>query len=111
MLLTLDGRGPKYTQITRALIDAIRRGTIAPGRRAPSTRELANDLGCSRNLVLLAYEQLILEGYFVSHPRSGTFVAPDLPQRFADGAATQSSTAPRLPATLSAGGHRIVQTA
>ncbi len=111
MLLTLDGRGPKYTQITRALIDAIRRGTIAPGCRAPSTRELANDLGCSRNLVLLAYEQLILEGYFVSHPRGGTFVAPDLPQRFAEAGAAHSPTAPRLPATLSAGGRRIVQTA
>ena len=111
MLLTLDGLGPRYTQITRALIDAIRRGTLAPGGRAPSTRELAVDLGCSRNLVLLAYEQLILEGYFVSQPRGGTYVAPDLPLRFTDAASAQSPAPPRARVTLSSGGRRIVQAA
>ncbi len=80
MVLTLDGRGTRYGQITRALVAAIRRGVLAPGSRAPSTRELSRDVGCSRNVILLSYEQLLIEGYFVSRPREGTFVAPDLPQ-------------------------------
>ena len=69
MVLTLDGRGPRYAQITRALVTLIRRGILAPGVRAPSTRELARDTGCSRNVVLLAYEQLRLEGYLVGRAR------------------------------------------
>ena len=83
MLLTLDGRGPRYTQITRALIDAIRRGTIAPAaaRHPHANWRMTLD---APGIVLLAYGQLILEGFFVSHPRGGTFVAPDLPQRFAE---------------------------
>ena len=77
-MLRLDGAGPRYGQIARALVAGIRDGLVKPGHRAPSTRQLAEDLGCSRNVVLLAYEQLRLEGYFVSRSRSGTFVAPDL---------------------------------
>jgi len=79
MLLRLDGRGPRYAQITRALYRLIRSGGIGPGTRVPPTRELARDLGCSRNLVLLAYEQLILEGYLTSRGGAGTFVSPELP--------------------------------
>jgi GntR family transcriptional regulator / MocR family aminotransferase len=75
MLLSLDGQGPRYTQITRALVSQIQHGALAPGARAPSTRELARDTGCSRNVILLAYEQLLIEGYFVSRQRHGTFVA------------------------------------
>src|SRR5262245_47263048 len=56
-------RGPRYAQITRALCGLIQNGVLPPGTRVPPTRELARDLACSRNLVLLAYEQLILEGY------------------------------------------------
>ena len=77
-MLRLDGAGPRYGQIARALVAGIRDGLVKPGHRAPSTRQLAEDIGCSRNVVLLAYEQLRLEGYFVSRSRSGTFVAPDL---------------------------------
>jgi GntR family transcriptional regulator/MocR family aminotransferase len=39
-------------------------GRPARRRRAPApTRDFARSLGCSRNIVLLAYEQLVLEGY------------------------------------------------
>jgi GntR family transcriptional regulator/MocR family aminotransferase len=78
MILTLDGHGPRYAQISRALVALIRHGALAPGTRVPSSRELARDVGCSRNVVLLAYEQLLLEGYFVGRERAGTFVAPEL---------------------------------
>jgi GntR family transcriptional regulator/MocR family aminotransferase len=78
MLLRLDGRGPRYAQITRALTAAIQDGDLAPGTRVPSTRALAADLECARNVVLLAYEQLTLEGYLITRHGGGTFVSPDL---------------------------------
>lgn len=79
LLVRLDGVGPRYSQITRALCGIIQGGGLAPGARVPPTRELARDLGCSRNIVLLAYEQLTLEGYLVTRRGAGTFVSPDLP--------------------------------
>ena len=79
MLLELDGTGPRYTQITRALLSQIHAGQLPPGARVPGTRELARELACSRNVVLLAYEQLVLEGYLVGRSKAGTFVSADLP--------------------------------
>ena len=80
MLLTLDGTGPRYAQITRALRGMIQAGVLPFDARLPPTRELARDLGCSRNIVLLAYEQLVLEGYLVSRQGAGTFVSPAWPR-------------------------------
>jgi GntR family transcriptional regulator / MocR family aminotransferase len=79
MLLRLDGQGPRYAQITKALRAHIQHGTLRPGARLPATRTLAVDLGCSRNIVLLAYEQLVLEGYLDTKEGAGTFVAQGLP--------------------------------
>ena len=80
MVLNLDGHGPRYAQITRALVALIQRGAIAPGSRAPSTRDLAETAGCSRNVALLAYEQLLIEAAGVGRPRAGTLVSSELPQ-------------------------------
>ena len=79
MLLTLDGQGPRYAQITRALRAAIQDDVLPAGTRLPPTRDFARSLGCSRNIVLLAYEQLLLEGYLSTRQGAGTFVSPDLP--------------------------------
>ena len=79
VLLTLDGAGPRYAQITRALRLSIQDELIVAGARLPPTRDLARDLGCSRNIVLLAYEQLVLEGYLSSRQGAGTFVSKTLP--------------------------------
>lgn len=80
MLLEFDGRGPKYGQITRALLRSIQDGLLPPGTRLRSSRQVATELSCSRNIVLLAYEQLILEGYLISVPKRGTFVSSELPR-------------------------------
>ncbi|MGH8675516.1 MAG: GntR family transcriptional regulator [Burkholderiales bacterium] len=58
-----------------ALKSSIRGGRLGPAARLPSTRALAQDLGVSRNTVMLAYEQLAAEGYVVSRDRSTTSVA------------------------------------
>lgn len=74
-LIELDGQGPRYRQIVRAVIGAIQQGRLHYGVRLPSSRRLADQLGCSRNIVILAYEQLSVEGYIATHPRRGTVVA------------------------------------
>src|SRR5689334_16275059 len=69
---------PLGQQVQEALRDAMRSGALASGERLPSTRDLADQLGVSRGLVVSAYEQLAAEGYVVSVTGSGTRVAVDL---------------------------------
>jgi len=54
---------------------------MASGARMPSTRWLAPELGVSRNIVVIAYEQLLAEGYLTARRGAGTFVAAELPER------------------------------
>ncbi len=79
MWAKLDGEGPLYQQVYRALRGAILTAELAPASRVPSTRALAADLSVSRNTILLAYEQLLAEGYLTTREGSGTFVAAQLP--------------------------------
>ena len=71
-----DGR---QRQIYRAIREAILDGTLHAGARLLSSRALAGDLGVSRTTTLLAYEQLIAEGYLSAKHGAGTFVASELP--------------------------------
>jgi GntR family transcriptional regulator/MocR family aminotransferase len=75
MFLDLDGNGPLYSQLSRALKQAILRGRLKAGTRLPATRQLAADLSLSRNTVLTAYELLCAEQLAVASAGSGTFVA------------------------------------
>jgi GntR family transcriptional regulator/MocR family aminotransferase len=61
-------------QIRRKLVDGIVSGAFPGGTRLPSSRKLAEQLGVSRNTVVLAYEQLVEEGFLDSRERSGLFV-------------------------------------
>jgi GntR family transcriptional regulator / MocR family aminotransferase len=71
---------PLYNQIYERLRVAILSGQLKPGLQLPSTRTLASELGISRNTVLLAYEQLLSEGYVQGKVGSGTIVASALPE-------------------------------
>jgi GntR family transcriptional regulator / MocR family aminotransferase len=75
MKVDLDGRGPLYGQLARALRQAVVQGHLAPGSRLPATRTLAIALGVSRNTVLGAYELLCAEQVAVARQGSGTVVA------------------------------------
>ena len=70
------GAGPLRCQIERALREAARSGRLPAGALVPSTRVLARDLGVSRGVVVDAYEQLVAEGFLVTHPAATTTVAP-----------------------------------
>ncbi|MGH7907520.1 MAG: PLP-dependent aminotransferase family protein, partial [Candidatus Binataceae bacterium] len=83
MFLKLDRKGPLYDQLYRAIRAQILSGKLRPGSRMPSTRSLAPELGISRNVALLAYDQLAAEGYFAAASHGGTFVGSDLPENLA----------------------------
>ncbi|MET4569734.1 PLP-dependent aminotransferase family protein [Rhodanobacter soli] len=75
MFLILDGNGPQYGQLIRAMRTAILSGRIRSGSRLPATRELAQQLGLSRTTVLAAYEQLRAESFIEARVGSGSYVA------------------------------------
>lgn len=74
MYLELDGEGPRYAQLLRALKTAVLSGRYLAGSKLPATRVLADDLGVSRNTVLAAYEQLRAEGFIEGRVGSGCYV-------------------------------------
>ena len=67
--------GPLFRQIYLSLRRQILSGNFRPGDRLPATRSLAEELGVSRTVVLLAYEQLLAEGFATGHAGSGTYVS------------------------------------
>jgi GntR family transcriptional regulator / MocR family aminotransferase len=81
MLVKLDQRGTRYSQVYRALREQILSGRMRAGSRVPSTRWLTAELGISRNTVMLAYDQLVAEGYLTARSRAGTFVSAEVPEK------------------------------
>ena len=77
------GDAPVFRQIYLQLRSAILSGTLRPGTKLPSTRELAVQLGVSRSAVVAAFEQLLAEGYASGRKGAGTYIASDLPEPFA----------------------------
>jgi GntR family transcriptional regulator / MocR family aminotransferase len=73
---------PLYQQLYDGIRNAILNGAIRAGERLPATRQLSADLKISRNIVSLAFEQLMLEGYLTGKVGSGTFVSSTLPDNF-----------------------------
>ena len=75
-LIYLDPDSPLslQSQIRQRLVEGILLGTFPAGSRLPSSRKLAENLGVARNTVVLAYQQLVDEGYLESRERSGIFV-------------------------------------
>ena len=107
-MLLLDLRvhdGSLHRRVYHALKSMIRNGRLAPAARLPSTRELAADLRISRNTVMLAYEQLLAEGYVVSRNRATASVASALPVA----ALPPSHRRPALAAPVSAYARRLVR--
>ena len=97
----LDRRGdrPMHRQLYAQVRDAILSGRLAPGVRLPATRVLAEELGCSRNTVVNAFEQLHAEGYLEGRTGAGTFVSGVLPDHLLSPSETPRTKAgPQRPA-------------
>ncbi len=86
---------PIYLQIAHALIHEIERGRLGSGAFLPSSRELAALLGVNRKTVVLAYEDLIAQGWLSSDGTRGTVVAGSLPA--APRAAPPAGPSPAVP--------------
>ena len=74
MFLELDGHGPHYAQLIRAIKAGILNGRLTSGMRLPPTRTLALELGLSRITVLTAYEQLRADGFIKGCAGAGSYV-------------------------------------
>ena len=75
---------PLYKQLYERLRGAILSGQLEHSARLPSTRTLASELGVSRTTTVMAYKQLLLEGYLESRVGQGTVVARHLPATLLD---------------------------
>ncbi|WP_375756091.1 PLP-dependent aminotransferase family protein [Corallococcus exercitus] len=82
LTVPLDSRSPtpRFVQIARALAEDVRRGRLRPGEPLPGSRALAVSLGVHRNTVLAAYQELEAQGWIVTTPGLGTFVAEAAPE-------------------------------
>ena len=76
--LDADSTLDVHNEIRQKHKDGILTGALPPGHKLPSSRALAEQLDVSRNTVVLAYQQLVAEGYLESRARSGIFVSRDM---------------------------------
>ena len=76
-MLTLNYRDsrPIYEQIKDGLRRMIVTGAMAQDERLPSVRALATQLSINPNTIQRAYRELEAEGYILSMPGKGSFVA------------------------------------
>lgn len=81
LILNIEFKAGKsrQQQIREKLVELIASDQFG-SRPLPSSRKMAQQLGVSRNTVVLVYESLVDEGYLVAHERSGFFVNPELKQ-------------------------------
>jgi GntR family transcriptional regulator/MocR family aminotransferase len=116
-MLQLDGTGPLYQQVCRAFRGEILSRTLVAGDRVPSTRALAALLKISRNTALMAYEQLLAEGYLEARVgAAGTVVSSALQLGALASNSTQSPdeqphACNRAGVRLATAGERLVNTA
>lgn len=82
-------------QICELVSAAITSQVLSPDKRLPSCREMADQLGVSRNTVFAAYGRLIELGLVVARDRSGYYVNPLLREQA--GARNSESVATSVP--------------
>ncbi|MBB6124026.1 PLP-dependent aminotransferase family protein [Sphingobium subterraneum] len=70
---------PLYMQLIQAVIRDIQSGRLPPGTYLPSTRELATMLGINRKTVVLAYDDLVAQGWLATTSTRGTMVSSSMP--------------------------------
>ena len=76
MILGIDPSSPTpaYEQIRNQVVAAIADGSLRPGTRLPTVRQLAGDLGLAANTVARAFRELETEGHVATRGRNGTVV-------------------------------------
>ena len=107
--MKLDRSQLLYRQIYETIRSWILTGRYRAGERLPSTRSIASSLNVSRNTALLAYEQLIAEGYCSGSIGSGTYVNSSMEKSILIGGTpnAQRSTANSATPALSSYAKRV----
>lgn len=72
--LKLNDSETIYTQIEKHIYRSIQNGELFRGSKLPSTREVSQVMGISRNSVIAAYENLESRGFVRSIKGKGTYV-------------------------------------
>lgn len=78
-MITLDPSDDvaPYEQVRSQLAAQIETRVLPAGRRLPTVRKLAEDLGIAANTVARAYRELEQAGLIETRGRAGTFVSGD----------------------------------
>lgn len=66
---------PISRQIAEQIATLCASGSLQPGERLPSVRELARELAVNQNTILRVYDRLVGEGLLEMRHGQGTFVA------------------------------------
>ncbi|WP_151869735.1 PLP-dependent aminotransferase family protein [Acinetobacter sp. TUM15509] len=80
--LHLEDREEKtiFLKLANQIIEEILSGRLSSGSRLSVSRSLADELKINRKTVQSVYEDLEAQGWLISKPRQGTFVAENLPE-------------------------------
>src|SRR5690606_6341427 len=73
-----DSTQTLQAQIRQAIVAAVLDRQIAPSMPLPSCRVLAEKLGVARGTVVLAFQQLVDQGFLIARERRGHFVNPEV---------------------------------
>lgn len=75
----LNSKRAKYLQLADTITNEIIQNRLIKGGKLPSSRYLATELSLNRKTILLAYDELIAQGWIEIFPSRGTFVKENLP--------------------------------
>lgn len=70
----------RYALVRRHILQLIEAGTLKPGDRIPSLRQMSTQMRMSLTTISQAYLELESQGVIESRPKSGFFVRPSLRQ-------------------------------
>ena len=76
-LITLDENSgvPIWMQLRNRLVYLVVSGTVAPGSKLPTVRDLSSFLSVNYNTVSKVYRDIEKDGYVITRRGKGTFVA------------------------------------
>jgi len=83
VIIRLDNSSsvPLYVQLYDVIRESILAGRLKGGLKLPGTRTLAKEFKVSRNTIILAFEQLIAEGYIKGKTGAGTYITDYIPDK------------------------------
>lgn len=75
IVISTSNPDPLYKQVADQIKDAVAAGSLAPGSKIPSIREMARELNISEITIKRAYSDLENEGFILTRSGMGSFVA------------------------------------